>query len=331
MAISKRKENMTIEEDEAINFVTAPYMLETVKNMSFIPIEIDHEEVKKEVNKIFERLNSPYLIGCYTHINNEEYHSLKDYISRSAIMDYARSPYTYWAKHLNPNRPKIEPTPAMIFGTAFHTLMLEPDLFDKKYIVKKPPVLLKEVGKKAYEEYKKYVSEFEDAGKTLLSSEDGERLWAMQAVFNRNTQAKGLSEGAQYETSYFWQDRDSGLMLKARPDILHENMIIDLKTCSDASPRAFQNSMVANGYHVQGAMIRDGVEAIQGRRIDNVINICIETKYPFNMAIYVIENGAIDEGERKYKDILLALKTDINDNDFSDYGVQQIGLPKWAI
>ena len=56
-------------------------------------------------------------------------------------------------------------------------------------------------------------------------------------------------------------------------------------------------------------MIRDGVDACEGRRINNVINICTETKYPHNMAIYIIDELAIDEGQVKYKSILLDLRT----------------------
>ena len=33
----------------------------------------------------------------------------------------------------------------------------------------------------------------------------------------------------KYEQSFFWQDPATGLLLKARPDILHEDMIVDLK------------------------------------------------------------------------------------------------------
>ena len=146
-----------------------------------------------------------------------------------------------------------------------------------------------------------------------------------------NSAAMDLIRDSRIENSFFWQDEESGLFLKARPDILHENMIVDLKTCSDASPRAYQAEMVRYGYHVQGAMIRDAVEAIEGRRINNVINICVETKYPYNMGIYLLDEDAIDQGQIKYKQILVAIKNAIEHNSFNDYGIQTIGLPKWAI
>lgn len=269
--------------------------------------------------------------GCYHDLSNENYHAIKSHLSRSALMDFDKSPYTYWAKHINPDRPKKDATPAMQIGSAFHTLILEPHLFEQQYLILPEKVLLKDVGKEAYDEYKKAEKEAEICkDKVVLSRHDYTRLLAMQTAFNRNGKAKELIEGAIYESSYFWKDAHSGLMLKARPDVLHGNMIIDLKTCADASPRACQAEMVKYGYHVQGAMIRDGVEEIEGRRINNVINICVESQYPHNTAICMIDEYAIDAGQVKYKNILLELKNAIEYNSFNDYGIQTIGLPKWA-
>ena len=58
---------------------------------------------------------------------------------------------------------------------------------------------------------------------------------------------------------FSWKDEDSGLIVKARPDVLHDNMIVDLKTIRDASVHSYQRDMVDGWYHVQGAMIRDAV------------------------------------------------------------------------
>lgn len=270
------------------------------------------------------------LSGVFTNISNEDYHSRKEFLSRSSLMDFAQSPYTYWAKHINPKRPVKDTTPAMQFGTAFHTYMLEKHLFDEQYAVKPDPVFLKDVGRELYDAHKRVLEEFEKSKKIVLTRDAWLTLDAMANKILSSKEAMQLIEDARIENSFFWQDEQSGLLLKARPDILHENIIVDLKTCADASPRAFQNSMVQGGYHVQGAMIRDAVEATEGRRINNVINICVETKYPHNMAIYIIDEFAIDEGQTKYKQLCLDIKNAIVHNDFKDYGIQTIGLPRWA-
>ena len=266
----------------------------------------------------------------YTDLSSEEYHAHKESISRSALMDFDRSPYTYWAKHLNPDRPKKDATPAMIFGSAFHSLMLEPEKFDLEYIMKPMPMLLKDVGREVYDLYKKTIEYAENCGKQVLSHDEWHNLMAMKDVIEKHSQAMHLIQDARIENSFFWRDSFSGLLLKCRPDILHDNMIVDLKTTSDASPRAFQKEMVKFGYHVQFAMIRDAVEKLEGKRIDSCIEIVIETKYPYNIAIYMIDICAINEGEIKYKNLCMDLKHARETEIYQDYGIQVIGLPAWA-
>jgi len=270
-------------------------------------------------------------LGIYPNLSNKEYHGHKESISRSALMDFQISPFTYWAKHLNPARPQKDATRQMTLGSAFHSLILEPMLFGEEYAIEPKKVLLKDSGRTLFEAYKKVCEELETSTKIILTAEEASNLYEMRTKFQSSREAVELIQGARVEHSFFWIDKDSGLLLKARPDALHANMIVDLKTCNDASPRAIQTAMITGGYHIQGAMIRDAVEAIEGNRINTVINLCVETKYPHNMGIYILDEFAIDEGEKKYKQLCLDLKTALETNSFCDYGIQTIGLPKWAM
>lgn len=268
--------------------------------------------------------------GIYQNLNNEEYHADKNSISRSALMDFKESPRRYWANHLNPDRPQKEPTDAMILGSAFHTAMLEPLLFREKYVYEPEKILLKTHGREAYDYYKQRMAALESESRIILSLSQQETLRGMERALNDRSAAIDLIEGGIYEQSYFWKDPETGLMLKARPDILHQQIIVDLKTCADASPKAFQRAMVAGGYHYQGAMIQDAVQALEGRFIETVINICIETKYPYSIGIYIIDPEALDFARKDYKDLLVALKDAKISNTWSDYEIQTIGLPTWA-
>ncbi len=269
--------------------------------------------------------------GVYTDLSSEDYHADKHSISRSALMDFAVTPHNYWAKHLNPDRPKKDATPAMLFGTAFHTLILEPKVFDAEYIMLPEAVKLKDVGRKDYDAYKNIVEYIEKGNKKVLTAIEWNNLMAMKARLESNEQAMNLIRDSRIENSFFWKDEDSGLMVKARPDILHPNMIVDLKTCADASPRACQRAMIEGGYHLQGAMIREAVSVLEANRIDVLINICIETKYPYNMSINIIEKEAIDAGHDKFKRLLVELRHCLDNSEFPDYGVNTISLPGWAI
>lgn len=289
--------------------------------------------------------------GIYPNLSNEDYHGHKESISRSGIMDFDESPYLYWAKHLNPNRPPREATKAMDFGTALHTFVLEPTLFENQYCLEPPyeetpkRVLLKNVGRPAYEAYKaekakidfinnKRKEEHEDAvlekGKLVLSLNDYHLLQNMKQALMNHAEAWELIQGGIYEQSYFWKDKESGLLVKARPDILHNNMYVDLKSCDSASTRAYQKAMVTHGYHIQGSMVQDGVRELEGRDLHAVINICIEKKYPHQIGIKIISYEALEIGRKKYKKVLLDLSRAIEYNTFPSYQPETIDLPNWT-
>lgn len=268
--------------------------------------------------------------GIYQDLSNKDYHAHKESISRSAIMDFNKSAYTYWAKHINPERPESKVTSAMELGTAFHTLILEPHLFDKMYAIEPTKVLLKDVGRDNYELYKQKLAELESKNKTVLTFETMEKLLAMSKSLTSHEKAMAFILDGKYEQSYFWIDEHSGLMAKARPDILHANIIVDLKTCDDASPRAFQRAMAESGYHVQGAMVQEGIRKLEEREVSNVVNVCVETKYPYSIGIYPIDESALEAGYVKFKQALLEIKHAKENNDYPHYLTQTISLPVWA-
>lgn len=267
--------------------------------------------------------------GIYKDLSSDNYHNDKSSISRSSLLDFSRSPYFYWANHINPDRPPKESTDAMEFGSAFHTMILEPELFNENYVVKPEAVLLKDVGREAYDNYKAHVEKLALTNKIILSSQDYSTLVAMQVAVYSNEDAKGLLEGAIYEQSYFWKDKATGLMLKCRPDILHANMIVDLKTVASAEERVMQREVFDRGYDTQAAMMRDGIFETTGKRIDNFILLCVEKKYPFCIGIYILDEEVINRAETRYKDLLVELKKCKETNEWPSYPIATISLPKW--
>ena len=268
--------------------------------------------------------------GIYLDLSSEAYHGDKNSISRTALMDFKRNQRRYWAKHLNPDRPVEESKPSWEFGTAFHALILEPHLFDQQYYILPPKVLLKDVGREAYDNYKALEKAAESTEKKVMSFTDYTKLLAMQYSLEANERAKELISGATYESSYFWKDKSSGLMIKSRPDILQSNIYIDLKTCESAAPHDYQREMVKGAYYVQAAMCREGVRILEGRELSASINVCVEKAYPHCVGIYIIDEEAVNAGHREYKKLLIELKHASVYNEYQDYEPQIIGLPQWA-
>jgi hypothetical protein len=264
--------------------------------------------------------------GIYD-ISNAEYHASAG-ISRSGIMELKKSPLQYWDKYINPNPPPNKATPAMALGSAIHTLTLEPHKFDHEFIVPK-----KFDGRTT--EGKRYKSEFEVAaiGRQIIDDDDFQKARTISNAILEHSMAANLIKGAAIEKSIYWIDEDSGILCKARPDIWNESLrtICDLKTTIDPSESAFRYHTRARGYHIQLAMIIDGIYKTTGKVLDYNAFIVTPTLRPHKPYIYTISDELIDRGRKDYKDGLKLLKTCIHTNcwdldrekviriDFNDY------------
>ncbi len=266
--------------------------------------------------------------GIFPNLSNEDYHSDKA-VSRSGIILFDESPLKYWANYINPNRPKKESTKAMDFGSAFHAYILEPELFIEQYAIQPFPVLLKIVGREIYDMHKAECLELQMSGKIILTGEEFLLLQNMDDALRNHPEASELIFGGTNEQSYFWQDKESGLHLKARPDILHNNMYVDLKTCVSASTYAYQRAMVDGGLHIQSALVKEAIYQLEGKHLDACINICIEKTYPHEIGIKIISESALEIGYNKFKEVSVALKQALEYNEFKSYEPEIVELPRW--
>lgn len=286
--------------------------------------------------------------GVYT-ISNEEYHASPG-ISRSAIMDFRKTPAHYWHKHVNPNYVKPTPTPAMVLGDAFHVSLLEPEKFEEKFIVKesnkivlgKLP-LLRDVGRDAYEEAKqkqealrvekeKLDKQFEENSidKIVINEDDYKKIIMMKHEILLNPTNKELIQDAQYEKSIFWIDPDTQLLCKARPDIWHNKFIVDLKTTVSAAENDFMRSIYNYGYHIQFGMIQEALKHVLNIEMKNFLFLPQEKEEPFLSAVYQLDEAAIEQGVNEFKHSLQEIKRCYENNNFPGYQTKMISLPAWS-
>ncbi|CAB1369015.1 protein of unknown function [Denitratisoma oestradiolicum] len=172
-----------------------------------------------------------------------QYHAEKA-IGHSGIVKMLKSP-AHLREYLD--HPH-QPTPAMAFGTAVHTYVLEQDRFAEEFVVAEKFDRRTKEGKEA-------AARFEEAnqGKIVITSEEMSTLTLVQrAVFAHQGAAQLLSVG-DAELSAFWTDADTGLNCKCRPDWFNGDAIVDLKTCVDASSSGFSKSIANFGYDIQTA------------------------------------------------------------------------------
>jgi hypothetical protein len=261
-------------------------------------------------------------------LDNAEYHR-HTAVSKSHLDLIARSPLHYWARYVDPNRVETEPTPAMRLGTAVHTLTLEPDTWEERYIVAQGIDRRTKEGKARWAEF-----ELEARCRELITPDDratvsrmAEAVWAHPAA-SMLFKLPGLAE-----TTHMWDDEATGLQCKCRPDWMTTDggLVVDLKTTEDASPAGFRKSISSWRYHVQAAWYLRGLEQATGHRPDQFIFVCVEKKPPHAVAVYAADLEMVIAGERQANEDLLKLFDCKTSNRWPSYSeqIELISLPNW--
>lgn len=118
-----------------------------------------------------------------------------------------------------------------------------------------------------------------------------------------------------------WPDIPTGLWLKARPDVIptDSNMIVDLKTCSSAHPRAVRRSIDEYNYHMQLALGRWGVSATTGREMTDFVLVFVETQAPYCVNIKPIFPEDIEIGQRQLRRALDKFARALETNEWPGY------------
>ncbi|MDQ8039636.1 MAG: PD-(D/E)XK nuclease-like domain-containing protein [Rickettsiella sp.] len=165
-------------------------------------------------------------------ISNEVYHQGPG-ISRSALMEFRRSPYHYWYKYLNPYYVPDAETPAQLFGRALHEFILEPKEFEKHYFILPKFDKRTKAGAERWSQI-----QIEHTNKSFLTETQYQELQQMAESFQKNKVALKLIADAQIEQSIYWIDPDTDILCKCRPKS-------DTGTFSAVPRKPWRSSMVS--------------------------------------------------------------------------------------
>lgn len=232
-------------------------------------------------------------------------------VSWTSLSAMGTSALLYHHRQRNP----IVPTPIMILGTAIHAKTLEPELFDSSYVKW-------EGGSKQTNAYKAFKAEATDAGLIVLGESEWEQVegaaWAINKA-RQGREARRIMRGCKREPSLFWKDPITGIMLKARPDLVsrtreHDGtlgpwVLADLKTTTTVDERKFGRTAGDMLYHCKMAFARMGCEAIFGNSPHRVTIIAVEQSAPHDVGTFDICEGDLDRSETQVHKLLGQLKT----------------------
>jgi len=263
-------------------------------------------------------------------MTHDEYHSLSA-IGRSALITFGQSPAHFWHQFLNPQAQPKAPTPAMLFGAAFHAYVLEPLEYKLKY-VEAPTV------SKVSKAYRAAEEDAARSGQTLvpLGTQDQCHHLA-QAIHEHPIAHKILNAKGFNEATFLATDPHTDLEVKCRTDCITDSgWVVDLKTTQNASPDAFTKTIANFQYHVQAGFYLDVIEWATGQRPKGFLFVCVEKEAPNAVSVIRASDSMIEAGSRRARELLDQMadcfKTLGPSRPWPAYSndIVEVNLPPWA-
>lgn len=268
------------------------------------------------------------------------YLSEKNYISSSTLNKLRQSPAHFKASLEQPN----EETENLILGTAIHTALLEPELFEEKYVCWKDhmkPIPEKDYRTKENNDAKKaFYANAKEKGFEPISESLFEIIQGVKKSLFANPNFIALFKNSGFfERSIFFED--NGIKIKSRPDYYPQSckFVLDIKTTKCAEKNSFMKSCLQYGYMVQAVIQTKAIELATGIKPHSYIYIAIEKTYPYCHSLFIVDDEYMKKGERDYLELLNRLRKCLDTNTFDGYdqflpkennGFQTLSLPHWV-
>ena len=217
-----------------------------------------------------------------------------------------------------------EETTSKVLGSAIHTLLLEPEEFDKRYAVYN-----KRKAGKEYLDFKKA-----NAGKVFLDKKQVACIERLREKLEQNVHLRFILASGKSEVTGIIEDKDTGLVRKARADKLTKNTIWDVKTTAKGmSDGELYKEIKKYKYDLSAAHYMAVFNGCLDNQIKNFGWIFINTK-PNVMHIRLLLcpesllNDAIFEYENVIKDLVYCMQNDKWEGYSAE--IRELEIPEWA-
>lgn len=221
-------------------------------------------------------------------------------LNYSSLKLMAISPAYY--KHLADHPEEREDKPAYVSGRAVHCAVLEPDVFDDKYIAQPD---FGDMRTKAAKQAKSEWMETLHDDVEIISKDDYDMAMRCSDAIKLNDTVSKMIRGAEFEKTILWTQ--SGIKCKGRVDALTDR-VIDLKTTRHARLEDVERDFANYDYHAQLAWYHDGaVKAglITGEIPPAAIVIHASQKSEFvDVAVLEMVDGTLECGRLNYQRLL---------------------------
>lgn len=270
--------------------------------------------------------------GVYEKVSFEDYLSWPCF-HKSMVASALRS--TKHLEHYIESEKKA--SKVMDFGSLVDCMLLEPDIFSTHFTERPETYPDSKTGvQRKWNNNAGFCKEWNENARvqnlTIYSKDDYDKALKMVKNCSEHRTASEWLKDAKTQVAIVWEDPDTGILCKARIDILKKDRMVDLKTTSNASCYEFNRTINSMLYHVQAAIYTEGWSVLHDGELLKWNFIVIESDAPHCVATYELNSESILIGNhlfkkaiRKYKDYLASGPT-----GYSDF-VEEIEIPQWAM
>lgn len=147
------------------------------------------------------------------------------------------------------------------------------------------------------------MAEQADANRTVLTANDLEHIKGMARTLGREPMIRAGILGGLIEHSMVWQDQETGIWLKSRPDAIPTGDLdfADLKTAADVSDAGIARAIGDNNLHMQGAMVAMGCREILGAEMTSFTLVFSEKTPPYCCRIHTLTGEDLELGEKQVR------------------------------
>jgi exodeoxyribonuclease VIII len=257
------------------------------------------------------------------YVSNTAYHEDTSRISASMLNVFKRSRRLYHARYIAKSI-ESDSTPRLELGSAIHSRLLEPDRYVEDVAIAPDCDRRTKAGKEAHAAFLQ-----ESEGKIVIDAKAAETVEAVAKSVREVPLARFMLDAVgEVETPVYWES-DVGLQCKARPDKWMPNTatILDLKTSSDGSPWAFQQSLMKFGYAVASRHYSDGCKA------ERFVWLVADINPPFEVFTYELDERSVAAAESMYRSLLSELAAAYEEDEWHliPKEITRLSLPSWAL
>lgn len=221
-------------------------------------------------------------------ITDENYFQDKEYISSSMVKRALQGS----KKQFDYSMEQTLESEALLVGSAFHAMMLEPDVFKKDYAFEPAMDRRTKAGKE-------YIAEWKEENKDIPNHVPGkyeEMLYNMQESLLAHPRYQELVKEGEGEREIIKLFELNGAKCKAKVDYYNPegNYILDIKTCNSVRIDDIIESIKKYLYGVQAAFYLDGLTA------HKFYFVFIEKKAPYDVLFIDFVSG-LQDGRKAYE------------------------------